>query len=82
MATTLCLLINDHCFQALLTDKRVDEALALTENANYSGLTKDQFENIYQNIQKQAAFIYFALEEFDKAKEMFINSNVDIREVI
>jgi hypothetical protein len=64
-----------------LADKKVDEALDFTQNANIGGSSREQYERTSQRIKQQAAFIYFATKEFDKAREMFINSGTDIREV-
>ena len=65
-----------------MADKRVDEALELAQNATYTGCSKEQLEKISQRVKQQAAFAYFSMQEFDKAREMFLGSNTDIREVI
>jgi ABC-type transport system substrate-binding protein len=72
---------HEKCGQVLLSDRRVDEALDLAENSNFTGYTKDQYEQAYKNIQKQAAFIYFSMENYDKARTLFLSSDIDIREV-
>lgn len=59
----------------------MDEALELAQNATYTGCSKEQLEKISQRVKQQAAFAYFSMQEFDKAREMFISSNTDLREV-
>ncbi|XP_059470664.1 transforming growth factor-beta receptor-associated protein 1-like isoform X2 [Neocloeon triangulifer] len=78
----LCPVAWEKQVQALLCDKKVDEALDLIQNANYTGYSREQFEKMSQRIKQQASFIYFSLKDFDRAREMFIESNVDVREVI
>lgn len=68
--------------EVLLTDERVDEALDLARNARPVGLSKEQFHRIYRKIQQRAGFIYFSKCEFDKARDLFQSSKVDIREII
>ncbi|KAG1699826.1 Transforming growth factor-beta receptor-associated protein 1 [Nymphon striatum] len=68
--------------QALLGDKRVDEALELAKYANKAGLSKEQFDKIFKKIKLQAGFIELAQLEFIKAKEFFQSGVVDIKEVI
>ncbi|KAL3842523.1 hypothetical protein ACJMK2_020527 [Sinanodonta woodiana] len=68
--------------QALLADKRVQEALDLAKNANHAGLSKDKFLKIYRRFQQQAAFIEFSQQNFDEAKELFKEGKVDVRELI
>ncbi|GLH03240.1 Transforming growth factor-beta receptor-associated protein 1 [Gryllus bimaculatus] len=68
--------------EVLLADERVDEALNLAKNARPVDLSKEQFHRIYRKIQQQAAFIYFAKCDFDKARELFKCSKVDVREII
>ncbi|KAF4527983.1 hypothetical protein B566_EDAN016638 [Ephemera danica] len=78
----LCPIPWEQQVEVLLSDNRVDEALDLAQNSNHAGFTRDQYEQLYKSFQKQAAFIYFSMEEFEKARAMFISSDVDIREVI
>ncbi|CAB3383602.1 Hypothetical predicted protein [Cloeon dipterum] len=78
----LCPVAFEKQVQALLADKKVDEALDLVHNANYSGYTSEQFGKLSQRFKQQAAFAYFATKEFQRAQEMFIESAVDVREVI
>lgn len=68
--------------QVLLADSRVEEALELAQNANRVGMTKEQYQKVYNKIQQQAAFICFSVGDFGKAQELFDSSNVDPREVI
>lgn len=68
--------------EMLLADSRVNEALELAQNANRIGMTKEQFQKIFNKIQQQAGFIYFSNGDFDKAHELFENGAVDPREVI
>lgn len=60
----------------------MEEALELAQNANRVGMTKEQFQKVYNKIQQQAAFIHFSNGEFDKARELFASGSVDPREVI
>lgn len=66
----------------MLADSRVEEALELAQNANRVGMTREQFQKLYDKIQQQAAFIHFSNSEFDKAQELFVSGSVDPREVI
>uniref|UniRef100_T1J114 CNH domain-containing protein n=1 Tax=Strigamia maritima TaxID=126957 RepID=T1J114_STRMM len=68
--------------QALLEDERISEALELCKHANKSGMEKEQYLNIYQRFQQQAAFIHLSRFHFEEAKELFLSSNLDIRELI
>ncbi|PVD33381.1 hypothetical protein C0Q70_04636 [Pomacea canaliculata] len=68
--------------QALLADKRVTEALELAKNANRTGMTREKFLKMYRRIQQQAAFIMFAQQEFEEARTLFKESEIDIRELI
>ncbi|KAK6191375.1 hypothetical protein SNE40_003084 [Patella caerulea] len=68
--------------EALLYDKRVAEALELAENAHKTGMTKDKFMKIYKRIQQQAGFIEFSQQHFDEAQKLFLNGEVDVREII
>jgi hypothetical protein len=36
---------------------------------------------MYRRIQQQAGFIHFAQKEFDQAKTLFMESEIDVREV-
>ncbi|XP_069694581.1 transforming growth factor-beta receptor-associated protein 1-like isoform X2 [Periplaneta americana] len=68
--------------EVLLADSRVEEALELAQNANHFGMTKEQYQKKKKKIQQQAAFIYFSNGDFDKAHELFVSGEVDLREVI
>ncbi|GIY91426.1 transforming growth factor-beta receptor-associated protein 1 [Caerostris extrusa] len=68
--------------QALLNDKKVTEALELAKYSNKAGLSKEQFRNVYQKIQQQAGFIEFSLLHFEEAKELFLEGQLDVRELI
>lgn len=68
--------------QVLLADSRVEEALELAQNANRVGMTKEQYQKVYNKIQQQAAFICFSNGDFGKARELLDSSSVDPREVI
>lgn len=68
--------------QALLADKRVTESLELAKNANRTGMSRDKFLKMFRRIQQQAAFIQLAQKEFDEARELFRESEIDIRELI
>ncbi|KAK7098537.1 transforming growth factor-beta receptor-associated protein 1-like [Littorina saxatilis] len=68
--------------QALLADKRVTEALDLAKNANRTGMTRDKFLKMYRRIQQQAGFIQFAQKEFEQARTLFLESEIDVRELI
>ncbi|XP_006818165.1 transforming growth factor-beta receptor-associated protein 1-like, partial [Saccoglossus kowalevskii] len=72
----------DKQIQALLHDKRVDEALALAKNAKRAGLSKDKFLKIYRRIQQQAGFIEFSQLRFKEAAELFKTGALDVRELI
>ena len=62
-------------------DKRVTEALELAKNARKTGLSKEKFQQMFKRIQQQAAFIEFSAANFTEAKQLFITSKVDVREV-
>ena len=67
--------------QMLLIDKRIDEAFDLLVVS--SKLNPRQYDATYvAQVRAQAAFVYFANTEFDKALSLFVESNVDPREVI
>ncbi|RUS87528.1 hypothetical protein EGW08_004704, partial [Elysia chlorotica] len=68
--------------QALLADKRVQEALELAKNANKTGMSRDKFVKMFKRIQQQAAFIEFSEKNFDEAGQLFKESAIDIRELI
>ncbi|CAG5123927.1 unnamed protein product [Candidula unifasciata] len=68
--------------QALLADKRVQEALDLARNANKTGMTRDKFLKMFKRIQQQAAFIEFSQQRFEEASQLFQESAVDVREII
>ncbi|XP_015915375.1 transforming growth factor-beta receptor-associated protein 1 [Parasteatoda tepidariorum] len=67
---------------ALLADKKVSEALELAKYSNKAGLSKEQYRIVLQRIQQQAGFIEFSLLHFDEAKELFQESQLDVRELI
>ncbi|XP_005106604.1 transforming growth factor-beta receptor-associated protein 1 [Aplysia californica] len=68
--------------QALLADKRVNEALELAKNANKTGMTRDKFVKMFKRIQQQAAFIEFCQQHFEEAGQLFRDSGIDVREII
>ncbi|GFR68319.1 transforming growth factor-beta receptor-associated protein 1 [Elysia marginata] len=68
--------------QALLADKRVQEALELAKNANKTGMSREKFVKMFKRIQQQAAFIELSEKNFDEAGQLFKESEIDIREVI
>ncbi|GFO22479.1 transforming growth factor-beta receptor-associated protein 1 [Plakobranchus ocellatus] len=68
--------------QALLADKRVQEALDLAKNANKTGMSRDKFVKMFKRIQQQAAFIEFSEKNFDEAGQLFKESAIDVREII
>lgn len=68
--------------QALLSDKKVGEALELAKYSNKAGLSKDLFKKIFQRIQQQAGFIEFSQFHFEEAKELFQEGHLDVRELI
>ena len=39
----------------LLADGRVEEALELAQNSNHIGMTKEQFQKIYNKIQQHVS---------------------------
>eukprot|EP00057_Strongylocentrotus_purpuratus_P012789 XP_011667263.1 PREDICTED: transforming growth factor-beta receptor-associated protein 1 [Strongylocentrotus purpuratus] len=68
--------------QALLADKRVEEALNLAKNYRKAGLGKDKFLQMYNHIQQQAGFIQFAQLNFADSMELFKEAKLDVRELI
>ncbi|XP_063956642.1 transforming growth factor-beta receptor-associated protein 1-like isoform X1 [Lytechinus pictus] len=68
--------------QALLADKRVEEALNLAKNYRKAGLGKDKFMQMYNRIQQQAGFIQFAQLNFADSMELFKEAKLDVRELI
>ncbi|XP_033638658.1 transforming growth factor-beta receptor-associated protein 1-like [Asterias rubens] len=68
--------------QALLSDKRVEEALTLAKNAKKLGLAKDKFQKLYQRIQQQSGFIELSEFHFDEAGQLFKDGLLDVRELI
>ncbi|BFZ03909.1 hypothetical protein BsWGS_06947 [Bradybaena similaris] len=68
--------------QALLADKRVQEALDLARNANKTGMTRDKFLKMFKRIQQQAAFIEFSQQHLEEAGQLFQEGAIDVREII
>lgn len=64
--------------QSLLSLHRVHEALDLAQSARKMGALP---ANAFQRIQLQAAFIEFAAQNFEEAKQLFLSVRLDIREV-
>ncbi|XP_072162816.1 transforming growth factor-beta receptor-associated protein 1-like [Diadema setosum] len=68
--------------QALLADKRVEEALNLAKNYRKAGLGKEKFLKMYNRIQQQAGFIQLAQFNFREAGQLFQEAKLDVRELI
>jgi len=65
--------------QVLLADGRVEEALSLAEKA---GRGKPETDLSRKLVQNQVAFVYFSRLEMEKAQELFIEGEIDVRELI
>ncbi|XP_077979032.1 transforming growth factor-beta receptor-associated protein 1-like [Glandiceps talaboti] len=72
----------DKQIQALLNDKRVEEALTLAKNAKRVGINRENFQKLYYRIQQQAGFIELSQFHFKEAVDLFKAGRLDVRELI
>jgi len=71
----------DKQIQLLLIEKRVEEAIELSNVANK--LKPTEFDDKFQmKVQAQGGFVYFAQAHFNYAAELFYESRMDLREII
>lgn len=68
--------------QVLLLDEHVEEALALLEKVGHSGRPVAQIDTLKRRFKQQAAFIYFTRNELEISLELFLESDLDERELI
>ncbi|XP_065072216.1 transforming growth factor-beta receptor-associated protein 1-like [Rhopilema esculentum] len=71
----------DKQIQMLLIEKRVEEAIELS-NVAHTLKPSEYNEKFLAGIQAQAGFVYFSQGHFSQASELFLESTVDVREVI
>ena len=64
--------------QTLIGLQRVQEALELATSARKTGALPGP---AFIRIQLQAAFIQFAVQNFEEARELFLSARLDVREV-
>ncbi|KAK3925412.1 Transforming growth factor-beta receptor-associated protein 1 [Frankliniella fusca] len=68
--------------EALLVDEHVEEALSLLEKVGNSGHLVGQIDPVKKRFKQQAAFIYFSRSELEIALDLFLDAEVDERELI
>ncbi|KAJ1521054.1 hypothetical protein ONE63_002762 [Megalurothrips usitatus] len=68
--------------EVLLIDEHVEEALALLEKVGHPGRLMGQVDSLKKRFKQQAAFIYFARSDLENALDLFLDSDVDERELI
>lgn len=68
--------------QMLLSKKKVKEALDLSQNSVQAGVTKEVFNRYIKQIKQQAGFIEFADQNFEEARNLFIEGDLDVRELL
>lgn len=68
--------------EALLVDEHVEEALSLLEKVGHSGGLPGQIDPLKKRFKQQAAFIYFARSDLEIALDLFLDSEIDEREII
>eukprot|EP00112_Aurelia_sp_Birch-Aquarium-sp1_P011708 Seg2464.2 transcript_id=Seg2464.2/GoldUCD/mRNA.D3Y31 product="Transforming growth factor-beta receptor-associated protein 1" protein_id=Seg2464.2/GoldUCD/D3Y31 len=78
---TLAPLSLDKQIKMLLIEKRVEEAIDLSNVANRLKPTEFN-EKFLVSVQAQAGFVYFSQGHFSQAAELFRESRVDVREII
>lgn len=66
----------------LLKEKRVKDALDLGKNFNEAGLSREAFTRQYNKFQQEAGFVELSQNKLDEAKEMFVASKLDVRELL
>lgn len=68
--------------EVLLADEHVEEALALLEKMGPLNRSMGHTDPLKRRFRQQAAFIYFARSELEVALDLFLESEVDERELI
>ncbi|XP_034243766.1 transforming growth factor-beta receptor-associated protein 1-like [Thrips palmi] len=68
--------------EVLLLDEHVEEALALLEKMGPHNRSVGHVDPLKRRFKQQAAFIYFARSELEVALDLFLDSEVDERELI
>ena len=53
----------------------------MASNLGQSGMAEDEFQHMFRRIQQEGGFVEFARENFPQAKELFLMSGLDVREV-
>ncbi|KAJ8377340.1 hypothetical protein AAFF_G00261250 [Aldrovandia affinis] len=67
--------------RALVASERVDEALSFVQGVE-SLLPEDSYKALHRNLTRMAGFVKFYQEDFSEAKDLFIKSDLDPRELI
>ncbi|CAG2117918.1 unnamed protein product, partial [Medioppia subpectinata] len=68
--------------QMLLQLKKVKEALDLSHNWREAGLSQQNYNQILLDVKRDSAFIELSLKHFEEAKQLFVDSNADILELL
>jgi hypothetical protein len=68
--------------QMLLANRKVKEALDLSQNWHEAGVSKENFQKYIIQIKSEAAFVEFSQRNFNEAKQLFIDSNLDVLELL
>lgn len=80
LPTTLHLL--SLLWQMLLVDEHVEEALSLLEKIGHAGRLTGHIDPLKKRFKQQAAFIYFTRSDLEIALDLFLDSEVDERELV
>ncbi|KXJ14499.1 Transforming growth factor-beta receptor-associated protein 1 [Exaiptasia diaphana] len=68
--------------EALLADKKVNEALQLAHIAMETAIGEDRDEKLLSEVQQQAGFVYFSEGVFADAADLMLEGGLDPREII
>ncbi|XP_052131326.1 transforming growth factor-beta receptor-associated protein 1 [Frankliniella occidentalis] len=68
--------------EALLVDEHVDEALSLLEKVGHPGRQSGQIDPLKRRCKQQAACIYFSRSDLEIALDLFLDLEIDERELI
>lgn len=68
--------------QMLLNNKTVKEALDLSQNWRETGLSIENFNKYIIKIKREVGFVELSERNFIEAKQLFIDGNLDILELL
>lgn len=68
--------------QALMDSERVEEAVELAEHSGAVGMSQEQYHQLCFTLMQRAGFIKLSHGVYDQAKDFFLKSYIDVREVI